>query len=130
MTLQTITAATVREVTFSYRLGGIEATYTRFLGGGRIADTTLNVYPLSLNTESIETVDGRERKKYSRVDVLVVDPDDLAFDGESFIPRIRDEISFTINGKVERCRVMDFSHPDESNIVINAAYLPSQETYP
>ena len=127
MTLHTIISKAIKEVRFSYRLGGVKATYCRYEKddtapfGTKVSDSTdLWIYPLSFSAETVETVGGQARMRFSRVDVLWVEEDDLRFDGEHFLPERGDEITYRLGNESHCCVVDTFFNDasDESQTII------------
>jgi len=127
MTLKTILAEAIKDVRFSYRLGGVKATYLRYEKddtspfGANVSDsTTMWVYPLAFSAETVETIGGQGCMRFSRVDVVWVENDDLRFNGEHFLPERGDEITFRIGCDLHRYVVDTFvgDASDESQTII------------
>jgi len=106
MTLHAIISKAIK-----FQLGGIKATYRR---ANSPLGTTLLVYPLAFSAETVETVGGQARTRFSRVDVLWVETDDLHFNGEPFLPERGDEITFRLGDELHR-HIVDSHFKDASD---------------
>jgi hypothetical protein len=109
--------AKTKHVTFSYELGGIEATYTRFDNDGNPHRIPLTVYPFTANVEVVESASGHARKRYARIDVLWVDFADLNFilkiNGTPPLQVEGDEISFRVGDKMRHYKVTGYQRTGE-----------------
>ena len=122
MSLDDRLSKAIRDVTFNYRLGGVEATYFRTDKDDAIVGVfTLPVFPLSLFIERVELVAGHPRKRQSHIDVFWAETADLNLGGTLFLPRKGDVINVNLAGEVRYYRVMGFTFDGEESVIIDVS---------
>ena len=124
MSLDDRLSKAIRDVTFNYRLGGVEATYYRTDTNDDIVGTfNLLVFPLSLCIRRLEIVAGHPRKRQSLIDVFWVESADLNLDGNVFHPRKGDAIVINLAGEARCYRVMGFTFDGEESVIIDVSEM-------